>query len=129
MLTSLPFFSAIRKSKGDAEAMPVVVVNSAGDDVGGGKGVTYTPLGDQQITAATLATKQNLTVPVGAKFAIMQNNTNQYLRWRDFGPDPTVSVGLRIAPGAPFTYDGNLATFEVIIEAAGTGTLDIAYYS
>jgi len=93
------------------------------------KGANYTPRGDQQITAATLAAKQNLTVPANARIALIQNNCSQAIRWRDFGPDPTISVGQRIIPGGYLTYDGNLAAFEAIIEAAGTGTLDIIYYS
>ena len=93
------------------------------------KSANYTPRGDQQITAATLATKQNLTVPANARVALIQNNCSQAVRWRDFGPDPTAAVGQRIIPGGYLTYDGTLANFEVIIEAAGTGNLDIAYYS
>ncbi len=89
----------------------------------------YTPKGDQQITIATLQAKQTLTIPTGATIAILQNNTNQALRWRDSpaGTDPTTTVGQRIPAGETLTYDGTLAQFEIIAEAAGTGTLDIWY--
>lgn len=119
------------------EAVGVVIMG--GNTAGGGgsssaiavKSANYTPRGDQQITIATLQTKQTLTVPSLATVAFMQNNTTQALRWRDSpsGTDPTTTVGQRIIAGATLTYDGNLANFEIIAEAAGTGTLDIVYYS
>lgn len=93
------------------------------------RAANYVPKGDQQITIATLQTKQTLTIPTGAVVAIIQNNTDQILRWRDgpAGTDPTTSVGMRIAVGATLTYDGTLSQFEIIAQAAGTGTLDIWY--
>lgn len=93
------------------------------------KAASYVPKGDQQITIATLQAKQALTVPSGAVVAIIQNNTTQALRWRDgpAGTDPTTTVGQRIPAGETLTYDGTLSQFEIIAEAAGTGTLDIWY--
>ncbi len=115
------------------EAQGVVILAGAG---GAGSGITvkpgnYTPRGDQQITIATLQTKQTLSIPANATVAFMQNNTTQALRWRDSpaGTDPTTTVGQRIVAGGTLTYDGALANFEIIAEAAGTGTLDIVYYS
>lgn len=95
------------------------------------RSAAFTPLGDQQITIATLAAVQTLTIPPGATVAIIQNNTTQAMRFRDRpdGTAPTATLGQRIAAGAPYTYDGDLTKFKMIREADGTGTVDIAYYS
>lgn len=95
------------------------------------KAANYVPRGDQQITIATLQAVQSLSVPANATVAIIQNNTTQAIRWRDTpaGTNPTTTVGQRIIAGDTLTYDGALANFEAIAEAAGTGTLDIWYGS
>lgn len=95
------------------------------------KAANYTPRGDQQITIATLQAVQSLTVPSNATVAFLQNNTTQAIRWRDTpaGTNPSTTVGQRILAGETLTYDGALANLELIAEAAGTGTLDIVYYS
>jgi hypothetical protein len=98
------------------------------------KGVSYTFLGYQQITAATLAASTALTVPAGATTAIVQNNTNQVVRFRTDGATtaPTATLGMRIAVAGTATRDiGNssLLTSRFIVEAAATGTLDIEYFS
>jgi hypothetical protein len=114
-------------------AIPVYLDGVSGD---GGTAVfvkakNYTPRGDQQITIATLQSVTALTVPANATVAFLQNNTTQAIRWRDSpaGTNPSTSVGQRIPAGETLTYDGALANLEMIAEAAGTGTLDIAYYS
>ena len=114
-------------------AIPVYLDGVSGD---GGTAVfvkakNYTPRGDQQITIATLQSVTALTVPENATVAFLQNNTTSAIRWRDSpaGTNPSTSVGQRIPAGETLTYDGALANLEMIAEAAGTGTLDIAYYS
>lgn len=83
---------------------------------------------DQQITIATLQAVQSLTVPATATIAKLQNNTTSALRWRDTGSNPTIAIGQRILAGEELVYNGSLAALKIIAEAAGTGTLDIAYY-
>lgn len=98
------------------------------------KAASYTQLGYQQITAATLAASTALTVPGGATTAIVQNNTSQPSRFRPDGATtaPTTSVGQRLLAAGTLTLDiGNagLTSTRFILEAAGTGTFDITYYS
>lgn len=86
-----------------------------------------TPLGHQQITAATLATAQTLTVPTGAVYALIQaaSSTGVKVRWRDDGTAPTASIGMQL--GSDMWYCGNLAAIQFIREAAGV-TLEVSYY-
>jgi hypothetical protein len=75
----------------------------------GGGGV---PLGYQQISAATLASATNLTVPTGAVLAIIRCETAN-VRWRDDGTAPTASVGMPMTPtDEPFRYTANLAAIR-----------------
>lgn len=95
---------------------------------------SYTQLGYQQITAATLAASTAMTVPGGATTAIIQNNTTQPARFRPDGATtaPTTTTGQRLISGGTLTLDiGNagLTSTRFILEAAGTGNFDITYYS
>lgn len=94
------------------------------------KSANYTPRGNVQMVSADLATAVSLpaTIPALATIAIIENNGTQAVRWRDDGTNPTTSRGGRIASGAKFTYDGNLAALKLIREADGA-ILDINYYS
>ena len=130
------YLPAVDTDGGKQEALPVVIFGPDGTPAGSAsptfvKAANYVPRGDQQITIATLQSVTALTVPGSATVAFMQNNTNQAIRWRDTpaGTNPTTSVGQRILAGDTLTYDGALANWEGIAEAAGTGTLDIVYYS
>lgn len=82
----------------------------------------------QQLGSAAIASAAGLTVPSGARFAMIQNNGTQAVRWRDDGTNPTSSTGQRIAAdGQYFVYDGNLSAIKFIREADGA-ILDISYY-
>jgi hypothetical protein len=83
------------------------------------------PLGYQQITAA--ATAQALTVPEGARLALINCVTNN-CRWRDDGTDPTATVGMQLAAGSELAYSGNLTAIRFFEEAAST-ELNISYYA
>lgn len=82
------------------------------------------PLGYEQIAGA--ATAQSLTVPEGARMALIQALTNN-VRWRDDGTAPTATVGYQLAAGSELSYSGNLGKIQLIEEAAST-ELNIAYY-
>lgn len=49
------------------------------------------------------------------------------IRWRDDGIAPTASVGMPIAVGTVFVYDGDLNRLRIIQQAA-TSTINIGYY-
>jgi len=49
------------------------------------------------------------------------------IRWRDDGTAPTASVGMPIAVGTVFVYDGDLNRLRMIQQAA-TSTINIGYY-
>jgi hypothetical protein len=85
------------------------------------------PVGFQQITS--LGTAVGLTVPSNkmAKAAVIQA-TDQNVRWRDDGTDPTASVGMQLAAGADFFYTGQLASIKFIQEAA-SAKLNVSYYA
>lgn len=86
----------------------------------------YTSLGYQQIATATLASAVGLTVPAGAKYALIQTET-QGVRWRDDGTDPTASVGMPLAAGSDIWYCGPLSAIKLIRQASGA-ILNVAYY-
>lgn len=86
---------------------------------------TTTCLGYQQITSLSAAT--GLTVPAGATLAVIAPLT-QSVRWRDDGVNPTASIGMPIAAGAYFSYDGNLKAIK-FIQMTASAELNVAYYA
>lgn len=85
----------------------------------------YTPKGYQQLTSLLAAA--TLTVPSGALYAWI-GAESQAVRWRDDGTAPTASVGIELAAGAYFWYDGSLATIQFIQETA-SAKLNVSYYA
>ena len=86
---------------------------------------TTNVLGYQQITSLSASTA--LTVPTGATMALITPET-QAVCWRDDGVAPTASVGMPIAAGAYFTYDGDLKAIR-FIEQTASAKLNISYYA
>lgn len=98
-----------------------------------------TPLGFQTISASTLASATNLTIPANATAALIQCEGaagTAAVRWRDDGTAPTTSVGMLLnasnasttTPQAPpFLYSGDLTKIQ-FITAAGSPQLNISYY-
>ena len=84
----------------------------------------YNPLGYEQINA--LSTAQTLTVPAGARLALI-NIQDQAVRWRDDGTSPTATVGMPIAAGGELSYSGTLSKIELIEVVAGAEA-NIAYF-
>lgn len=82
-------------------------------------------LGYQQITSLSAAT--GLTIPAGATLAVITPVT-QGVRWRDDGVDPTATVGMPVAAGAYFNYDGDLNRIR-FIQATASAELNISYYA
>lgn len=90
-------------------------------------------IGYQQITSLSAAA--GLTVPAVDKngnkqqptFALIIAETKD-VRWRDDGTDPTASVGMPIAAGAYFNYDGDLNRIRFIQQTA-TAKLNVSYYA
>lgn len=75
-----------------------------------------TNCGFQQI--AVLTTAQALTVPPGARAAIIHADA-QVIRWRADGVAPTATVGMRLTLGNTLYYDGEFSKLLMIEEAAG----------
>lgn len=82
------------------------------------------PLGYQQITG--LSSVQSLTVPAGARVAVIQAES-QSVRWRDDGTNPTATIGMRLVIGSELPYAGNLSAIKFIEESA-SAKLNISYY-
>ena len=89
--------------------------------------------GYQQITSLSSAT--GLTVPaidpngLNAKPSIaLITPEGQAVRWRDDGTAPTATVGMPLAVGVTFQYDGDLSKIRFIEQTAGA-KLNISYYS
>lgn len=82
-------------------------------------------LGYQQITSLSAAT--GLTIPAGATLAVITPLT-QGVRWRDDGVDPTATVGMPVAAGAYFNYDGDLNRIRFIQQTV-SAELNISYYA
>lgn len=82
------------------------------------------PVGHQQITS--LSSAASLTVPVGARVALIQAQ-DQNVRWRDDGTNPTTSVGSIIYAGDSIWYDGDLDAIK-LIETTTSAKLNVSYY-
>lgn len=83
-------------------------------------------LGYQQIPAASTTVAVSLTVPSGARIAVVDVEA-QNIRWRDDGAAPTATVGMRWMSDNEYVYSGNLSAIQFINESAGT-ILNISYY-
>jgi len=90
-------------------------------------------IGYQQITS--LASAVGLTPPATDRSGLRQMPTIALItpltgnvRWRDDGVDPTASVGMPLAAGVTFQYDGNLKSIK-FINNGGTAELNISYYA
>ena len=82
-------------------------------------------LGYQQIT--NVSSSVGLTVPQGTTLALIVPET-QAVRWRDDGIAPSATVGMPIAVGAYFSYDGDLNRIRFFEQIAGA-VLNISYYA
>ena len=96
------------------------------------KGITSC-LGYQQITSLSGST--GLTVPTTDAYGNKQLPTVAYItaesqavRWRDDGTAPTASVGMPLAVGVAFAYDGDLTRIR-FIEQTASAKLNISYYA
>lgn len=95
------------------------------------KAVT-TCMGYQQIL--NLSSAVGLTVPTRTPdglnckptFALIVASTHD-VSWRDDGIDPTASVGMPLASGVYFQYDGDLSKIKFIEQTSGA-VLNISYY-
>lgn len=96
------------------------------------KAVT-TCFGYQQITSLSAST--GLTVPARTPDGLSAKPVLALIvaegapvRWRDDGTAPSASVGMPIAVGVPFQYDGDLTKVRFIQQSA-SAILNISYYS
>jgi len=96
----------------------------------GTKDQNLQPMGYQQITALSASTA--LTVPAGAKYALIQAEV-QEVRYRDDGTAPTGTVGMWLAPSTAdayiaLWYTGKLSALR-FIESAASAKLNVSYYA
>ncbi len=86
------------------------------------------PLGYCQlsVTAAVLVSTCSGGIPAGSTFASIVTETAA-IRWRDDGTAPTTSVGNPLAVATRLTYDGLLASLQVIAQT-GTAVVNIEFY-
>lgn len=81
------------------------------------------PVAYAQLTSLSSATG----VPFqNARVALIQC-LGQNVRWRDDGPDPTTSVGMRLHAGETLQYNGDIRTVKFIEETAGA-EINISFY-
>lgn len=90
-------------------------------------------LGYQQIT--TISSSTALTVPAVDANGAYQKPTvavmvaeAQAVRWRDDGTAPSATVGMPLAVGVTFVYDGDLTKIR-FFEQAGGAKLNVTYYA
>lgn len=83
------------------------------------------PKGYEKITG--LSSAQALTVPTGARIALLRAET-QDVRWRDDGTSPTATDGMLLATTDDIVvYVGALADLE-LIETSASATVHVSYY-
>lgn len=125
---------------GAAQAYPMAAMlvtpagvpyTASGGGGGGGATAPYaaTPLGYQQILAATLAAPDALTVPTGATFAIIEPEGGA-VRYRDDGTNPTGAIGMPLGAGQSLQASGAamLAALKFIEATGSAAILNISYY-
>lgn len=90
-------------------------------------------LGYQQIT--TISSSTALTVPAVDANGSLQKPVlaiilaeAQAVRWRDDGVAPSATVGMPLAVGVTFVYDGDLTKIR-FFEQAGGAKLNVSYYA
>ena len=90
-------------------------------------------LGYQQIT--TISSSTALTVPTNDSNGSLQKPVlaiivaeTQAVRWRDDGTAPSATVGMPLAVGVSFIYDGDLTKIR-FFEQAGGAKLNVSYYA
>lgn len=85
-----------------------------------------TALGYEQVTG--LSTAKALTVPSGARYALLQAE-GKNIRWRDDGTAPTSTVGMVLTAGDPgFWYNGDALAALSFVEVESTAVLNVSYY-
>jgi hypothetical protein len=82
--------------------------------------------GDYEQLTGLSSAKRLQSIPAGARVALIQA-TDQNVRWKDDGNDPTTSTGMQLAAGKDLFYTGNLANLSFIEETA-TAKLNVLYY-
>lgn len=75
-------------------------------------------------TAATLAS--SCMIPAQTMVAVIVDETAN-TRWRDDGTAPTSTVGMLLASGATFTYQGDLTSIS-FVAVSGSPVLDVSFY-
>lgn len=88
--------------------------------------------GYEQLTS--LATATNINPPPRDVNGLVCSPTRAVIitedapvRWRDDGIDPTPSVGMLLAVGSVFSYDGDLNKIKFIQQSAAA-KLNVSYY-
>lgn len=92
-------------------------------------GQPLVPLGYCQLTSidtAAALTACSGGIPTGATSAIITAEA-QAIRWRDDAVNPSATVGMPVAVGAPFYYAGTLSKVRVIASTSGA-KLNILFY-
>lgn len=92
-------------------------------------GVKDTPLvpkGYQQIVNPGTSTA--LTVPTGSRYAMLNVEGANGVRFRDDGSAPTAAIGMLLTAGTNYWYTGVLSKVRVIAGGAA-GTVNVSYYA
>jgi hypothetical protein len=91
------------------------------------KAANLTPIEDSAQLGLACETATALTVPDGAKVALIQAET-QDLRWLDDGNDPAADEGMLLEAGKDFFYNGDLTKIKLIAAVSG-GVANILFYA
>lgn len=77
-------------------------------------------------TLSSLSTATRLTIPNGARFAMISVEA-QDVRWLDDGNNPSASVGMPMSVGDTMWFTGTISEFRVIEQASGA-RVSVGYY-
>jgi len=88
------------------------------------------PRGYEQLSLSTTVASALTPPQLGASgqphFALIR--TDQDIRWRDDGNDPTASVGVLVKANEVLLYDGKIEDLR-LIKVSASATLDVSFYS
>lgn len=99
---------------------------------GTGKYVQVTSLATAVSVSASLPTGTGTVVGGSDTYSdinvVLMQAESQNIRWRDDGTAPTASVGMVLAAGESFLFEGNINNLKVI-ETTASAKLNLNFYA
>jgi hypothetical protein len=84
-------------------------------------------VGYEQLPISTIVVA--LTVPAGARWALIALEGANGVRWRADGTPPTAAIGMPLAGGATLEFEGLPAAIRLIRSGAADALANVTYFA